>query len=79
MEADRLEKELRLLEQNEALEKQIKMMDDCISGSEIAIKKLSEQKVLWDLGTDFNESLDATIHAEQEMMNEYERVRTANL
>jgi len=48
-EAARLEKELRLLEQNEALETQINMLDRQMAESERTIQKLSEQKVAWDL------------------------------
>lgn len=77
-EAARLEKELRLLEQNEALETQINMLDRQMAESERTIQKLSEQKVAWDLWTDFNESLDATIQAEHEMLVEYQRVRGLN-
>ncbi len=77
-EAVRLQKELQRLEQNEALEKQIDFMERQVAESQKTIKKLSEQKVMWDLGTDFNESIDAAIQAQQELLVEYERVRTAN-
>lgn len=77
-EANNLQKQLALLEQNKALEEQISKLEMNIEWRERNIRTLRSQKVAFDLWSDYNESLNAMITAEQDLISELERTKKEN-